>query len=477
MTISPLAPCRLGISGDTLSAYRDRDLAPAEIQTVRAHIPTCAACQARLAAFDRVAQALRAERDLEPDGRIWATLHPRIIRKEHAAMNPRSIISGGIAALSVIIIVALFAVIFVNHRGGGPATATATLPPGQTTTPPTKPTPLPTGVPGTLSGLLTASQVWGTTGATVNTGSLTVGGITPDGQHILGYQPSADGKNYDIGWLSVATGRFTTFDQSPINGTNKPSNPPNCCTTDGRFIMGANGTSEGASTNAPWYYDTQTGQLHPINSNEFFVVGMHDGVAYHTGLTSSLHSGTLYGLNLLTGQDTPIVGNGAIVNVLDFAWPDFLYTTQNADQINTTLHAHDLQTGAEATLAPLGNVDSAAIVGDTVFAILLGNTGNHLNEWDHVFTAGSVPKTAITLLGQYNVVSGANARVALVRQSCVAGTSICEYGTAWDRTLGKLVLLSPSTNVDMTLVGDYFILIDHTAHTVTLYNSATFPTQ
>jgi len=65
------APCVLGVGIETLSALRDNALTlpNAEIERLWSHISTCGACQARLASFDRVAKALRRQRDLEPDRR------------------------------------------------------------------------------------------------------------------------------------------------------------------------------------------------------------------------------------------------------------------------------------------------------------------------------------------------------------------------------------------------------------------------
>jgi hypothetical protein len=66
------APCVLGVGIETLSALRDDalTLTNAEMERLWSHISTCAACQARLASFDRVAKALRRQRDLEPGKRI-----------------------------------------------------------------------------------------------------------------------------------------------------------------------------------------------------------------------------------------------------------------------------------------------------------------------------------------------------------------------------------------------------------------------
>lgn len=488
---APNSTCRLGVTLATLSALRDDALAEAQAQTLRAHISTCAACQARLAGFDRVGQALKLQRDLEPRPSIWADIQPQLSRKERLIMpnSRRSLISGGIAALSVLIVIALFALVLLNHRPVGTSSPIATsLPPSptpnQTSTPPVKPTPLPTATPISLGGLPSPQEVWGAGAApaTVPVGNLHVAGITADGQRILGYQPSADGKNYDVGWFNVASRTFTTIDQSAVIGPTKSNNPPDCCVTDGRFVVGANGVAEGASTNIPWFYDTQTGQLHFINSNEFDVIGINNGIVYHMGLSASQQQGALYALHLLTGVDTLVPGTAPIFNVGNFAWPAFTYTSSSDGGNTYAVHVHNLQTNADVALTQLGNVGPtfafAPLVGDTLFFMQPSGANGMLEELDHVFTPGSAPLPLTSLAGSNSGVAGANARVVLIGDSdtsCQSGGVPCNYSLAWDRVLHKLVLLSPSANTNVWLNGNYFAVEDHTTNQVTLYDSSTFP--
>jgi hypothetical protein len=487
MTMPNTATCRLGITLETLSALRDHALDESLAQPLRAHIPTCPACQARLAAFDRVARALSLQRDLEPNQQIWAALQPHVLRKERSPMSTsrRSIISGAIAVISVAIVVALFALVLLNHHSTGTSTSVvATKPPSQTTTPPTKPTPLPTATPISLNGLPSPQQTWGTGAvqATVNIGTLHVAGITADGQHILGYQLSADGKNYDVGWLTIATHVFTTFDQSPVLGTHKMNNPPNCCVTDGRFVVGGNGISEGASTNIPWYYDTQTGQLHSINSNEFAAFGINNGVVYHMGLSAAQQQGVLYALHLLTGVDTPVPGTASIFNTGTFAWPNFTYTSSSDGGNTYALHIHNLQTNVDIALTSLGNVEptltSVALLNDALFFVQSTGPTNSLEEWDQIFTVGSSFHAVTSFVGNNSDATGANGRVVLIADSdatCQTVTAPCNYSLAWDRTLQKLVLLSPSHTTDTWLNGAYFLVVDHATNQATIFDATTFP--
>ena len=74
--------CVLDLPTDTLSAWRDRALSPHEAERVGAHLPTCTACQTRLAEYEAVAQALRLLAVPEPvkgygrNPRRWSQVRP-----------------------------------------------------------------------------------------------------------------------------------------------------------------------------------------------------------------------------------------------------------------------------------------------------------------------------------------------------------------------------------------------------------------
>src|SRR5579875_730775 len=149
------ATCSLNISIEALSALRDDALSPDEAQRLRTHIPTCATCQARIAAFNRVNLALHRQHNLDPGQRIWQELQPTLTRKEHSQMrNQRNVISGTAAALSVLVIIVLFAQVLRSRGSGftpGSAGPTATIP--TSFTPHPKPSPSPTSTPISLGNL------------------------------------------------------------------------------------------------------------------------------------------------------------------------------------------------------------------------------------------------------------------------------------------------------------------------------------
>jgi hypothetical protein len=433
MTTPTDAACALGIAPATLSALRDESLPPAETQRLRAHIPTCAACQARIAAFNRVGLALRRQRDLEPGAGVWATLQPQVLRKGRFTMptTRRNFIGGTIAALSVIILVALFAQVLRHH---GAVTIPGTAGPTATTsasfTPHPKPSPPPTSTPVSLNGLpiIPASVAV----ASFSLGDFQVGGITPDGQRLLGYRLSSDGKNYDVGWLDVTTHAFTAFDESPVNGTYKGNTPPTCCITDGRYYVGGNGIIEGASGTAPFYYDSQTDKLHLVTapSLTFFPYGIHNGVVYARKSMSADTS--LFAVDLATGTETVIPGTSTAFNFYSFSWPYLLYTDSNQ-----VYHVHDIQNNTDATQSQLGNASTTfggVLNGDTLFT-LLGNSSNNgtsgLLESPHVMMPTNTPSPLTSVPGEGDIAAANDRLVALsiVDFSCpTAGSgNPCHY--------------------------------------------------
>lgn len=74
--------CALRLDARTLSAWRDRLLAPAEDARVSAHLADddCAACQAQLAAYDAIAVTLRAQRAPTPTPLDIAALRPLLLQ-------------------------------------------------------------------------------------------------------------------------------------------------------------------------------------------------------------------------------------------------------------------------------------------------------------------------------------------------------------------------------------------------------------
>lgn len=146
MSTSP-APCPLGISRETLSAWRDRALADTEARRLTQHVVHCPACQRRLDQFARIAMAL--QRAHEPDLRAhtWRGIQEQLVHRNRRPTALRRVLHphrfgglssiggiGGIGATALVVLVALLALVIFAHRPNmrvgpgvpGPATHTAT---------------------------------------------------------------------------------------------------------------------------------------------------------------------------------------------------------------------------------------------------------------------------------------------------------------------------------------------------------------
>jgi hypothetical protein len=125
--------CALGLTADTLSAWRDGGFRGDEDQRIRLHTTTCAACQWHLDGFVMVARGLGRQRELEPGDRVWRGVQDRIASQKrgrspllrHSARSWQ----GMVAVASVILVVGLLAYVLNAvraQRGGVVATGTAT---------------------------------------------------------------------------------------------------------------------------------------------------------------------------------------------------------------------------------------------------------------------------------------------------------------------------------------------------------------
>lgn len=378
------------------------------------------------------------------------------------------------------------------------ASPTATTAP--TMTPyPTKPPPPPTATPIALTSYPTAAQAWGAAAArTVGTGNFQVGGITPDGQNLLGYQLSGDTQNYNVGLLNIATQQFTQIDASPtIGAVNvKPNTTPGCCITNGRYFAGANGVTEGSSGTADWYYDSQTRSLHAINSPESFELGFGGGMLIYNDRGHGL-----YGINLATGAITSFANLSQYTNFVSFSWPYLAYQGFSSSQ-NYAIHLHNLLTGADSVVPNLGNIQDitwggGALYGDTFFYTLsqyangtgVGNgpTSAILYELDHAMTAGATATTLATLPGGAGLLpEGTNARVVLFGLSDYSCNPACNDAFAWDRAQRRAVLITNVTNNGggvgpaynnsaTTLSGTILLVTDSNNKRVTIYDTASLP--
>jgi YVTN family beta-propeller protein len=106
--------CALGVSVQTLSAWRDQALPAREQEQMRVHIAGCAGCQRRLAQYDAIARALKALPTPEPVGGYGR--NPRLLERD-----PRTILRWlrlrtgppmSLNALAAVLVVALLAGLF-----------------------------------------------------------------------------------------------------------------------------------------------------------------------------------------------------------------------------------------------------------------------------------------------------------------------------------------------------------------------------
>ncbi|MEO7003766.1 MAG: hypothetical protein ABI068_18190 [Ktedonobacterales bacterium] len=73
--------CALRLTTETLSAWRDHQLAPQEAERIAYHTPTCRACAERLALFEAVATALRQQPTPTPRPSLWRETHLRLLHE------------------------------------------------------------------------------------------------------------------------------------------------------------------------------------------------------------------------------------------------------------------------------------------------------------------------------------------------------------------------------------------------------------
>lgn len=150
--------CSLGLTTETLSAWRDDALGPREMARVGAHARGCAACQARLGDYDVVARTVRGQRVAVPDARLWRGVRDRIMMehnmKEHGGRRDNLGRSGGghgrawtgwAAVAAAVLLVGGFALVirgFIGGRGTtvpmavtSPAVGTPSVTPATTAAP------------------------------------------------------------------------------------------------------------------------------------------------------------------------------------------------------------------------------------------------------------------------------------------------------------------------------------------------------
>jgi anti-sigma factor RsiW len=421
--------CQENISADTLSALRDEALPAAEAQRLRAHIPSCAACQARLADFDRVAAALRAQRELDPGDRVLEGVQARIAATARRPLGGRGIwnmgntwnmrrmtggrrLVAGLAALApVAAIILLFVYVFagIGHKPQVVTTPTAQI---LTPTPTFFKQIAPTATPALVlvpafTPAVPAAQAWrgfkpaidvtfkpnGATEFIPNVFSSdlsTIGGVLFDAAN-SGPQPA------QLAYYTIATGKITKL--SPTwHGYTGPWGGMQAM--DSRFIVyGFNsqpGGTCGVCNNTLWSLDRATGKTWNFNAGQGgdlldYVSG--DYVAYEPGtsqiLVADLAAHTVKVAAPIGAKlATPTAPLGPDERLLGFQWPYLLYAETPAatplEQPATTLNVLDLATGVNTPItAPMvdqsgrpidpGSVSNLALVGKTLYGYVTTN--------------------------------------------------------------------------------------------------------
>lgn len=154
MSDAPTQPvCPLGISERALSALRDDALSQAEAARLATHVAGCAACRARLAAFDDLAAILRSERAPEPDARLWQAVTAAVASSSPARRlrfpggAPMRSPWGQLATIAAVLLLIVGFVALFNLRRSFSPSPTATPAPTLTPAPTTTPLPTATSIP------------------------------------------------------------------------------------------------------------------------------------------------------------------------------------------------------------------------------------------------------------------------------------------------------------------------------------------
>lgn len=490
--------CEQNISGETLSAWRDGVLPPAEMERIRMHAGGCAACQARLADFDEVARALLRQRELEPAGRILAGVRLRAGQRPRRAWGglPRRRAWSGLGALGAVAAVLLLFVYVLGFGPGRPGTSSGGKTPTalQSATATLIPTLTATLVPAVrLSPVVDVSTAWGShaAAATVEAGDSShvmgiVGGITPDGRYLLGeeFTLTSNGSIDDnvpaqAGFMAVATKQFT-----PIGISDPAEIPPRCCLTDGRFLVAIHDTQPGATCgichSEYWSYDLTTGQIYRIARGTDY--GLIQNYFLSHGLFIMETGQGIMVANLATRTVAPLAGIPSM-GISVFTWPYVLYSVAQGNSAAAHMRARDLATGQDVALpevdalftSPAGSSGGFAITGDTLFVTVVPPTPpggsssipSALYQIDIFMRSDAQAEPIATYKGDLGWLAGANSRVVL------------SGGGVWDRAEKRFVTLNGSV---LTLSGDYlatYVQGDSPTRavgpTVTIYDTATLP--
>lgn len=484
--------CAASISGETLSAWRDSMLPSAEMTRIHDHVPSCEACQQRLADFEIVAATLLRQREIEPGDRIIAGVRQRAAQsgyRPHGSARARRV-WGGLGALAAVAAVVLLFVYVFGGIAGHPTTPLNGKTPVASTSSTRVPSPVATAP---LAPVVSTAAAWGTQAETKVSGVLdathyfNASGITPDGKYLLGYEVTlTSGGAIDqavpaqAGLMNIATGRVTA-----MGVTANALYPTSCCITDGRFVLIAQDTAPGTTCGlchlTYWSYDMTTGQKYQVARGTDYQVISH--VYLSNGLLIMWTGDGAKVADLAARTTTTLAVIPASAQPEAFAWPYLLYSGPTGNSASLQLHLRDMSTGKDVALpqvdalntSPASTSVSFALAGDTLFIATAPSDGATTNnsataattlyELDAAAQPGAQPRA----LARYNdalYVLSANSRLVIFAS------------LAWDRAEHRFVRLASSSVP--ALSGDYLAIFEQGAAqtappTVIMFDTATLP--
>jgi virginiamycin B lyase len=112
--------CPLNLSVETLSAWRDHALPPADLQRIREHLAECPSCEKRLADYDTVASALRRLRVPLPIGGYGR--NPRLtgnVALQQPAARRSFRLPALLETLAAVLVIALLGGLLISLRSSG----------------------------------------------------------------------------------------------------------------------------------------------------------------------------------------------------------------------------------------------------------------------------------------------------------------------------------------------------------------------
>lgn len=383
----------------------------------------------------------------------------------------RRLLTGASVFLGALVVVALFAVAFHGRSGSSRTSATIAT---------STSTPSPTIGPLNLATLPTTDQAWGSqTGKTeyaVPQG-FHVQNLSADGTRIFGYRISADGQTFADGWVTLATNTPTLIHTSPVTGpiAAKRANSTQCCSTDGRYIVGIDRNVDLAAGTL-WSYDTQSGKTRTITTTNLdFLAWVVNGQAIYAELDSehSLFKQADLGSGQVADVAHQLPATAGVGHTYSYPYVTYRLLVNNIGAI----HLLNLQTGQDTDITRYGNfIDTASLSDDTAFYIDPDTTikVNLLQEADHLTSSTKLP-TTLAYLPKGNVTLAGNDRVVALALAidCPNIVGGCQYNIIWDRTLHKMLLLSQDLG-NFALNGHYLAFVDN-ANKLTLYDTAKLP--